>query len=324
MPRVVGISNGNLSGTINRMLTNAPTLKRLLRPESPPAFRVTDRDVAIMLFVRRFRFATTDQIVRYIGESEQNVARRVRHLFFHGYLDRPNHQFLHQIGLPNGSQSLIYMLSRKGARVLAEREITAFHAGASSNATTMGFLAHTVDVTEVMLQFMLACRAEGMPSLLEQYDLLPYMPASTQAMARPFRCSLSIRMHDGRTRAVAVEPDRLFAPVQGNERRNFALEVDRGHMSVKSRYRAKLAAYFHGWRQERFRTQWGFERLRVLTVTTSETRIKNMLAMQSELTNDSLPGLFLYSTPELLRAHGPLGPAWISAQRDGISLIEQE
>jgi hypothetical protein len=61
-----------------------------------------------------------------------------------------------------------------------------------------------------------------------------------------------------------------------------------------------------------------------LTVTPSETRITNMLDHQHTITNGRASGLFLYTTPDLLREHGPLGPAWISSERRNISLLDRK
>jgi len=66
--------------------------------------------------------------------------------------------------------------------------------------------------------------------------------------------------------------------------------------------------------------QWGFSSFRILTVTTSTARIANMIAAQREATN-APPGLFLYSTPQLLAQHGALGPAWITSNRENIALF---
>jgi hypothetical protein len=35
-------------------------------------------------------------------------------------------------------------------------------------------------------------------------------------------------------------------------------------------------------------------------------------------------GLILYSTPDRLAHHGALGPAWISAKRTDLSLLDRE
>jgi len=52
--------------TDKRMLTLTPQLKRLSRPDNPPPFRITDRDLEILRTVARYRFMTSEQIARYL------------------------------------------------------------------------------------------------------------------------------------------------------------------------------------------------------------------------------------------------------------------
>ena len=91
---------------------------------------------------------------------------------------------------------------------------------------------------------------------------------------------------------------------------------------IRSSYRRKLIGYFEAWKQGRHSAAVGLQAFRVLTVTTSEKRISHMLAVQREITKDSLAGFFLYTTRERIADHGPLGPAWISADADAVRLLE--
>lgn len=50
----------------------------------------------------------------------------------------------------------------------------------------------------------------------------------------------------------------------------------------------------------------------MLTVAPSEKRLDNMLAVQREVVGGTGSNLFLFTTPERLAAHGPLGPTWVS------------
>ena len=87
---------------------------------------------------------------------------------------------------------------------------------------------------------------------------------------------------------IPVVPDRLFAlAYPDNTIHHFALELDRGTMDIwanrlvgKSSIRRKLIGYFHSREQKRFAETWGFKSFRVLTVTTSDSRIDSMLQAQ--------------------------------------------
>jgi hypothetical protein len=90
---------------------------------------------------------------------------------------------------------------------------------------------------------------------------------------------------------------------------------------TKSSFRRKLIGYAQAFDKKKHAEVWGFQSFRVLTVTTSDARIESMLAAQREAT-DAPAGLFLYSTSERIAAHGALGPAWISAKAEGVSLLD--
>ena len=92
----------------------------------------------------------------------------------------------------------------------------------------------------------------------------------------------------------------------------------------KSSFRRKLLGYFHAWQQKRHSDVWAFKSFRVLTVTTSEKRIQNMITTQREVATSCPPGLFLYSTPERLAQHGALGPAWVTSKADNVSLLDKK
>jgi hypothetical protein len=305
--------------------------KRLVRPSNPRAFRITDRDIEILRAIARWRFLTSEQIVRYLimrdgAASHQHVLRRLNALFAHAYLDRPVQQHVQLSGfLP-----LVYALGRRGARLLAEIGDSAdpnLQWTLKNARATSVFLLHTLETAEVMLRFDAAMRERGL-RLLEHDDLRPLLPAETQALDDPFRLRVTTRI-EGRPVPLNAIPDRLFSVVLPDDRRlNFALEVDRGTMSVgarkltkKSSFARKVHSYYAAWLQRRHREQWGFASFRVLTVAPSEKRIRGMLTVQRRITQDRLGALFLYATPERLHAHGPLGPAWLSAEGDAQCLL---
>ena len=130
--------------------------------------------------------------------------------------------------------------------------------------------------------------------------------------------------HHDKSLTVPVIPDRLFALTYADDtRHNFALELDRGTMDIwanrlvgKSSFRRKLLAYHYAREQRRHTEVWGFKSFRVLTVTTGEERIRNMIDAQRRAARDCPPGFFLYATPERLARHGALGPAWMTSKSD--------
>lgn len=321
-------------GTLNNMLT--VPMKRLTRPDTPSrSFRITERDVAIVRAVARWRFMSSDQVVRYLTSldsttSAQQVSRRLAHLFYRNFLDRPPHQHLQLSSFSH----LIYGLGREGARLLAESggDVDAHVQWTTKNArATSAFLLHTLETAEAMLHFEAACRERTDLRLLDHHDLLSYFPAATRELDDPFRLRVSVQQ-DFKPLALNVIPDRLFSIlVPDNHRHNFCLEIDRSTMSVaarrltgKSSFARKITAYFAAWEQDRHVHQWDMRGFRVLSVVPSEKRIHNMLAVQRSITGDRLAALFLYCTPERIAAHGPLAPIWISSESDNVALLERK
>lgn len=321
-------------GTLNGMLTKPlPLPKRLTRPQTPPPFRLTERDIAIIRALARWRFLTSDQVVRYLSihdpaTSHQQVLRRLQGLYALGYLDRPRHQQLHLHAFAH----LAYGLGRNGARLLAELG-DAIDSRADwltkNKRASAEFLMHTLETAEAMLAIERGCHAVDALTLVEQHDLLPYFPDKTRALRDPFRCRVSVRVPQTTAPlTIGVVPDRLFSLVhESATRRNYALELDRGTMKVNAKtfggtsFRRKILGYYHLWRERKHADLWGFQSFRILTITTSEKRIETMRAVQREVTDKAANGLFLYSTPHLIAAHGALGDAWIDGAGTRVAVI---
>lgn len=314
-------------GTLKPMLTmDLSRPKRLSRPQTPPPFRLTDRDVALVQAVARWRYATSEQLIRFArisdpGASAQQITRRLQGLFAHRYLERPRNQHV-QIGT---LAHLVYGIGKEGARLLAElgepidpRLTWTQKSSRASNA----WLLHAIGVTETMLMFEAACTARGGVRVIDGAALLEQMPESTRSLKDPFRLRMTVTENFKKAQLSAI-PDRLFSlHLEQDRRLNFALELDRASMSVTGRFARKIIAYLAAYRQNRHRDQWGFSGFRVATITPSEKRIQNMLAAQEAISEGRLGGMFVYTTPARLNAHGPFGPIWITSERDGVSLLE--
>lgn len=307
------------------MLTMESSLKRLVRPSDPPRFRLTARDVAILAACAQFRFLSSTQIAARVGGSPQQVVRRLQYLFAHAFLDRPPSQFVHLAAFVDGSFPLVYGLSGKGARLLREHGhqagLDAAHLGQNNRSATAPFLAHTLETAQFVLDAEARCTDAGL-AFLDQHRLIATtMPPETQALRDPLRLQVSCLGPNRRPTTIAVIPDRLCSIVRGSERTNYAVEIDRGTERIKNKFSLKHYAYLEAWRQDAFKAQWNFQRMRVLTITTSTARIDNMITAQRAATGETAPGLFLYTTSEKLAAEGLLAPIWKSAKAENVSLL---
>ena len=288
---------------------------RFRRVEAPPPFQLTPRDLAILHAVARFRFLSSTLIIRLVGGSSQQILRRLQLLFHHGYLDRPTSQVAQLAhAFDFGNRPLIYGLGRAGAHVLAEAGIPLKEKldWTTKNArATAQFLAHTIETAETMIAF------EGAPTLIDHHDLLPYLPEETREEDAPFHAP------------VTLNPDRMFSlAFEGRTRLNFALELDRGTMDIKSRqlvgkssFRRELLGYYQLWKEGLHTSLWGFKAFRVLTVTPSEKRIENMIAVQREIVGEQGSNLFLFTTPSRIAEKSPLADVWVTGKGAPAALL---
>jgi hypothetical protein len=271
-------------------------------------------------------------IIRLIGGSPQQILRRLQHLFHHGYLDRPISQVAQLAhAFDFGNRPFVYGLGRVGAQVLAEAGIPLKERldWTTKNArATAQFLAHTLETAETMIGFELACRAEGAPALIDHHDLLPYLPEETREEDAPFHARVALKTAR-EALTIGVVPDRVFSlAFHDRTRLNFALELDRGTMDIKSRqlvgkssFRRKLLGYYQLWREGLHTSQWGFKAFRVLTVTPSEKRIENMIAVQKEIVGEQGSNLFLFTTPTRLAEKSPLADVWVTGKGAPAALL---
>ncbi len=282
-------------------------LPRFKRVAEIAPIQLTGRDREIIRQVHRHRFLRSSHIVALIGGSSQQVLRRLQRLFHHGYLERPRSQidYFHR----GGSQRMVYGVGVHGTRLLQQEEnLSGRRDAGSADNRTIGrlFLEHALLTSDVMVALELACRRNGRVRLLYSEEIP--LPESTRRQHEPFHWSLTL----GNRAKVGLIPDRVFGleyldQPAGRNRAFYFLEADRGTMPVsrqtlaKSSFARKLLAYEATWQQNVHRNRFGFHRFRVLTVTTSAERAKNLAAAASRLERGH--GLFLFTDAEAIRAH---------------------
>jgi hypothetical protein len=295
---------------------------------------LTQRDLEILALLARFRFLSSRQTVRLVGGSHQQVLRRLRRLFDHSMVDRPRAQIADLAHVYDvGNRPLVYGLAAAGSRVLAESGFDGIDRldWTTKNARAgLHFLAHTLETAEVMIGFEMACRETGVARLVDHHQLLPWLPEATRASDDPFRLDTKVKLpRQSEPLDIAVIPDRVFSLALPNATRlNFALEMDRGTMDIRSKqlvgkssFRRKLLGYWQAWRDGAHTERWGFKSFRVLTVTTSEARIKTMLEVQREIVGPQGSNVFAFTTREQLSEYSPLADAWVSGKGEKVQLL---
>ncbi len=268
-------------------------LPRFTRALEIAPIELTERDREIIRQVHRHRFLRSSHIVQLVGDSGQQILRRLQRLYHHGYLERPRAQIdYYHCG---GSRRMVYGLGSKGAVLLKHEPKPAFHErdwGSKNRAATRLFLEHALLVSDVMVALEMGCRKSGRVHLLHADALT--VPAHSPR--EPFQWNVNV---SGRMK-LGLIPDRVFAieSISG-DRSFYFLEADRSTMPVmrrglsQSSFNRKLLAYEATWTQGIHRSQLGFHRFRVLTVTTSAERVKSLVEACSRLKRGQ--GLFLFT-----------------------------
>lgn len=288
------------------MVSRLPRFKRA--PTVAP-MRLTERDHRIIRLVHRHRFLRSTQIVALIGGSPQQLLRRLKLLYHHGYLERPRAQ-IDRYG-NGGSQHIIYGLGSKSRAFLKQELNVDFREvswGEKNRAVGRIFLEHALLVSDMMVSLELACRKHGGIKPLYEDQL------ALRSEREPFQWRVKT---PGGIR-LGVIPDRVFALEYRDqngrpERVHFFLEADRGTMPVvrsgltQTSFYRKLIAYEATWTQKIHQRRLGIHRFRVLTVTTVAARVTSLLEACSQLKRGH--GLFLFADRTVLEKD-PFSAVW--------------
>jgi hypothetical protein len=305
-----------------------PRRKRFERSGAPLPMQLTERDLRLLAYVARYRFLSSAQLAALDGGSPQNVLRCLRVLFDHGYLDRPKAQLASMPVV--GPQAMVYGLAPKGARALRQYGHHLAGAGdwAEKNKRAGAiYIEHTLAVAEFMTGLELACRTRPDVDLIRDREIIADAPEETRGAREPLRWV--VRPPQGRNELWSVVPDGLFAlSFSDGTASYFLLEIDRGtipivrssldHRSITR----KLATYYEGWRANRHVEQFGVKQMRVLFVTESAERVRNMLSAVEQITGGKGSNFFLFIDRPTLAATGPLETQWTSGKRAAVQIVD--
>lgn len=282
-------------------------LPRFHRSLEIAPMRLTQRDREILGHVHRHRFLRSGDVTALVGGSRQHTLRRLQSLYHHGYLERPRCQidYYHRAG----SRPIAYGLGNKGAGLLKRELALPFHRldWPRKNRVERLFLEHALMISDFMVALEIACRHRRDVRLLTEDDMNP--PDESVTRRAPFQWRVNI----GRGLQCGVIPDRVFGLETADGNRTwYLLEADRATMPVtrrgleRSSIRRKLLAYEATWSQNLHRTRFGWQRFRVLTITTNSERVAAMQAACRALNRGH--GLFLFANVASLRLHSDVLP----------------
>lgn len=302
-------------------------------------FQLQGRDIEIIKQVYKHRLLTSGHIKELVGGSGQGILRRLQALYHNQYLDRPREQIKYYRA---GSQPMIYGLGNKGAKLLTSD----FNVPRSKVDWTsknrelkITFLEHTLMVSDFMVCLELACRQAGNIKIVGSEEIIARSPAKNYMAVNPYKIKINKTVDvNGESRRIgAVIPDKLFGlhfsdDPEGKNRAYFFLEADRGTMPIirrnfnRTSFFKKIVGYYHAWHEDIFKETFGFKNARVLTITTSDQRIKDMVKANviADQLNKGLR-MFLFARANKFNISNPsnvIDKVWINGRQEKVSIVE--
>lgn len=300
------IENFNLFATILKiMVPRKPTtdqrrLPKKTRAKKPPIFQMTERDVELVRAVSKYRYLYVEQFAwLFPGSSQRGLENRLRLLFHNKYLNRV-------VLVDSLSRKLIYAMTEKGARLLAEKD------GVSReeipwqrhlNQVSMAHIRHLLSVNDVVVSLESALSRAVENRRIELFKVLHGDP-------EVHKLTVTFLDKNGARYNSSVIPDAVVGiKFRGGEFGLFFVEVDRATMTI-NRWQDKVAVYYEYSRspelKERFHIGWFI----VLTVTTSGKRVLSLAERTVALGGRRA---FWYTTADKIVPDEILAPIWVRA-----------
>lgn len=239
--------------------------------------KLTERDLAILLTLNRYRYLRTNQVKRLIFQHNttlQSTRRRLRCLFHNGYIG----VITPFVKAGQGSGESAYYIDKAGMNLLEEygEPVRAFP---KSGKVRHFFLNHALDLSEFHLLLELALRNHPKIRLSRfvcDYEVKSHLDGTTGNKAFALYDEVT---HPVNRQRYVVHPDALIV-LQGTGdlekyQKLYFLEIDRGTERLEI-VRNKVIGY-NTYLQKRIFTKYGkFDDFQVLIQTNSAKRAENI------------------------------------------------
>ena len=303
---------------------------RFRRASEPPAFRLTEDDVAIVRLLARHRFLRSTHIASLVGRSLDRTNYRLNRLFHAGYIDRPRAQ-LHYYPT-TGSAPIAYALADRGARLLIQRDGVDFanvEWSRKNRSAGRPFIEHQLETVDFYVSLQRACAQRQSVQLIHPDELVAVFPDQSFNGRNPFALHVKIT-HAGIVHEIGVVPDLVFGLLFADgSRRCFVVEIDRGTMPVarhdlrQTSLERKMRGYLTAHATKQHERRFGWKTFRVLTVTTDAHRARSAVETLHRIRVAHSPGpsLFLFATHSELFGDDPLSHVWQDGNGRDLRLI---
>lgn len=304
-------------------METAKRRSRMHRMSVGKRIELTERDVELFKLLDRYRYLRSNFLYAFLsGNSETRFKERLGDLYHDGrYINRPEQQwqFANCRYMP-----LAYELDARGEEVLRSLGIVNHDSSLLSRGRMGAYrqFAHQLMICECMASIDLGVRQQPSLRFISWREMVSKTPTASSAITNPFEFSVLI-LHNGQSVETKVVPDGVFGlEYSANSEkmyRFFALEVDRNTMPLvrsnlaQTSYLKKILAYRAIAAQNLQKTQLGIPNLFVLTLTTNEQHMKNIMALVAQVASEGKSKLFLFKTSDstcaFQKAPGPMTQA---------------
>lgn len=303
-----------------------------LKRKPARAIRLTHRDKDIILALHCYRFLTTQHLQKLTGtESRWGMNSRLRLLYDHKYVDRPHAQ--KALYSHSDKRPVIYALGNKGLEFVKGRyslfKTSKQYQTEKNRRVRERYIEHTLGISDFMVSIEMMCRNSERYELIEPQMILNRSLVQTQRSRYPFRWKTRIK-HSGESYEIAIAPDYVFGikDREKNTERFYFVEIDRGTMPVTRRdmsqtsFQRKILSYADTYERGLVKRRFGMNGFQVLTVTTSEAKIKAIQDAIANLTNKPFSAnTFLFSTKGGDQAHFPFYSNWQNSKGNPSDII---
>lgn len=298
-------------------MTKASKLKR----QSTRPIKLTERDQQVLLALHKYRFLTTDHLQTLTGTTSRwGMNARLRLLYDHKYIDRPKAQAA--IFAYADKRPLVYALGHQGASLLSTRYGIKMPPKVwwteKNRRVRERHIEHTLGISDFMVAIETMCQEHDHLSFIDPETILANAPAATRKSRYPFRWKTRIS-NGSKTHHISIVPDFVFGihNTQTNQDRYYFVEIDRGTMPVTRRditqtsFVRKIRSYADTFERGLAKERFGINGFQVLTITTSEDRIKAIQDAIASLPERSFSAnTFLFRTKGDDQARLPFHSEW--------------
>ena len=249
-----------------------------VEPRAGAGMRLTLRDITLLQTLYTARYLTTPQIEKLFWPGDTTgrtkaCQQRLRLLHYHGLVRR--------ISLPirrgEKPKPFVYALDRKGAELLVSElgtEPSSLDWRPKAQEENYPFLEHLLTTTDFRIALTRACEQAGVV-LQEWVD-------ERELKSSPNLEYVTLRGPQGSSLRAALVPDAYFVLAREGKQGIFFVEVDLKTVTVspsqweRRGWVRRIRTYDAYFRSEAYRTRYGSRRARVLTVTPSALRLRNL------------------------------------------------